>query len=549
MATSLGNLTVDLRTNTAKFNQGMDSARGKLQNFGRSISVVKTAVVALAGAGGLGLLVKRTLETIDTLAKTADRLGFTTQELAKLRYAAELTGVKTVTLDMALQRMTRRLAEAANGTGEAVAAIKELGLDAEKLAAMGPDRAFKEIAGAMQGVSNQSDRVRLAFKFFDSEGVKLVNTLALGTDGLNQAGMEAEFFGKAISRVDAKAVEDANDSMTRAKTIVGGLADELTVALAPALEAAAMGLVEFTRDVRELIGLIPLEDQMNQKIAEGLKLRERLWQLQADGNARGQQAVRDQISLVDQEIQQLQRKIYLRDRDKQLAEEARAARQAEAKIRYEYDSPDWLDAQVEAYQNYQEEKTRIAEKEAEKRRRVEEQVAADIQNMQMSVFQNAANFLRAVAPESKKAAIAVIAIEKGLAIAQTVINTEVAAMRALAELGPVAGAAAAAKIRTLGSISVALIGATGLAQAASVNAGSTTAGTVTQASTQTPSQDAFSPFNTPESRGSLTINIYNPELLSDQSIDRLVDGIRDRVDDRDVILIRPESRNGQDLIR
>lgn len=69
--------------------------------------------------------------------------------------------------------------------------------------------------------------------------------------------------------------------------------------------------------------------------------------------------------------------------------------------------------------------------------------------------------------DSKAAALAQIALNKGLAIAQTIQNTAAAAVRALVELGPVAGPPAAASIKAYGAAQVGIIAATGLAQAAS----------------------------------------------------------------------------------
>lgn len=83
----------------------------------------------------------------------------------------------------------------------------------------------------------------------------------------------------------------------------------------------------------------------------------------------------------------------------------------------------------------------------------------------------ASNLLGQFTGESKAAAIAQIAINKSLAIAQIVQNTAVAKMRALAELGPVAGAAAAARIGVLGKIQAGLAAATGFAQAANAGGG------------------------------------------------------------------------------
>lgn len=112
----------------------------------------------------------------------------------------------------------------------------------------------------------------------------------------------------------------------------------------------------------------------------------------------------------------------------------------------------------------------------QKEMEAEKRVNDTILQMRFNVYRQAAGLLREFAGESQAAAIAVIAIEKGLAIAQTVMNTQVAAMRALAELGPIAGAAAAAKIKTLGAVSVGLIAAQGLAQAANVGGGGASIG-------------------------------------------------------------------------
>ena len=121
---------------TAKY-----AAQGAFNKLNKSLSLVRKALfnfkvglTAVAGAAGIGLLVKSSLQSIDTLGKTATKLGVTSQALQKLRYASNLAGVETRTVDMAVQRFTRRLSEAANGTGEAKDALKELGLNAKELA-------------------------------------------------------------------------------------------------------------------------------------------------------------------------------------------------------------------------------------------------------------------------------------------------------------------------------------------------------------------------------------------------------------------------------
>jgi len=214
-----------------------------------SIKVAKIGIAfATVGTAATAALTKMSMESIDNLAKTADKIGATTEALSGLRHAAEITGVSTSTLDMAMQRLVRRVAEAANGTGEAKGALIELGLNAQKLQKLPLDQQMEKIAEAMGGVESQSDRVRLAMKLFDSEGVALVNTLGLGADGLRQMAEESQKLGLAVSRVDAAQIEMANDEVTRAKAVFTGLGNQLATAFSPIIYGIANGFRQSALD-------------------------------------------------------------------------------------------------------------------------------------------------------------------------------------------------------------------------------------------------------------------------------------------------------------
>jgi hypothetical protein len=86
------------------------------------------------------------------------------------------------------------------------------------------------------------DKVRLAFKLFDSEGVKLVNLLNMGTRGLDEAALKAQKFGLSISEIDASRVEAANDAMTSIKSLIEGVGQQLAVKIAPVITALAQKL-------------------------------------------------------------------------------------------------------------------------------------------------------------------------------------------------------------------------------------------------------------------------------------------------------------------
>jgi hypothetical protein len=232
-----------------KTKKALSSVNRGLSGLKKAAFSAKSAVAAVAGALGMGLLIRNSFKTIDALVKTSDKLGLTTEALISLRHAAEQTGVGANTLDMALQRMTRRIAEAAQGSGEAKDALKELGLDAQALAAMSPDQAFTAITAAMGGVTSQSDKVRLAFKLFDSEGVNLVNTMALGESGLSAMAREAQELGLIISNVDARKIEAAGDAFSNVGKATEGIANQVSIGLAPVIEGLSKSFIQNTKDM------------------------------------------------------------------------------------------------------------------------------------------------------------------------------------------------------------------------------------------------------------------------------------------------------------
>lgn len=247
---SIGTVYLSLRGDASKLEKdiakGAHKAERVLMGSIKRISQVGVGIAAAATAAAVAAT-KAGLESVDALAKTGDKLGIATENLQALHHAAALSGVSVNTMNMALQRMTRRVSEAAMGTGEAKDALRELGLNAQQLNRMSPDEQFKAIANAFEGVANQADKVRLAMRLFDSEGVALVNTLALGGDAVNGIKQELEAMGVAISRIDAAAVERANDSFKRVKVLLSGIGQQLAISISPFLEHIVNKVVEWAK--------------------------------------------------------------------------------------------------------------------------------------------------------------------------------------------------------------------------------------------------------------------------------------------------------------
>jgi hypothetical protein len=97
-----------------------DRASGGLKGLGRQAELLRTGVRTLRGAligaatvGGLGALIDRSISAADSIGKTADKIGVGVEALQESQFAAKASGIEQQTLEMALQRFTRRAAEAA----------------------------------------------------------------------------------------------------------------------------------------------------------------------------------------------------------------------------------------------------------------------------------------------------------------------------------------------------------------------------------------------------------------------------------------------------
>ena len=215
---------------------------GDLRGLGGSVTRVAGALRGLGAILAGGFLVaagKNSLEFADRVDKLNARLGASTEFLSQMRFAAEQTGVSFDTFALALQRMQRRVAEAAQGSGEAKDALRELGFDASKLVELSLEDQFDLIAEALNGVGTDADKTRLAMRLFDSEGVALLQTMEGGAEAVRALRAEADRLGATLTGDMAEGAAKANDAVNRISTSFRGVVDELAINFAPAIEGIA----------------------------------------------------------------------------------------------------------------------------------------------------------------------------------------------------------------------------------------------------------------------------------------------------------------------
>lgn len=234
---------------------GKDAYSGALGKFGKGMAaagrVAKTASKAITAATvAVGGLTLKVAGGIDQQVKFANRLGVNVQQLTAMQHAASMSGINIEQFNMATQRMTRRVAEATQNLGEGKGALIELGIDAKKFSQLPLDDKMAELADSLGGVTNESDKLRLAFKLFDSEGTSMLQMLNNGSEAMRAQAADAKFLGTVISDELGAKSEQLTDSFTRTKSSLSGLGNSMVNLLGPALSRLLDGITNFVANSR-----------------------------------------------------------------------------------------------------------------------------------------------------------------------------------------------------------------------------------------------------------------------------------------------------------
>lgn len=238
-------LTFEGDNRTGRAFREVNSSLGRMGSSVTRVAGSLRGMVGILGAGLFARGAKGSLEFADKIGKLNSRLGASTEFLSEMRFAAEQTGVTFETFTMGLQRMQRRVAEAAQGTGEAKNALIELGINAKKLVGLSLEDQFDVIAEALSEVGSESDQVRLAMKLFDSEGVALLQTMEGGAEAVRALRDEAKGLGVSLSKDATDGAAEANDAINRISTSLRGVVEELAINFAPAIASVSKFLGVF----------------------------------------------------------------------------------------------------------------------------------------------------------------------------------------------------------------------------------------------------------------------------------------------------------------
>jgi hypothetical protein len=439
---------------------------------------------AIAGVGaGFVAAQQQIADFRNQLVDTETRTGIAASTLYGLKLAAEGSGQSFEAFEGALNQWPKRMADVAAGTGEAKRALDVLGVsvvDSEgKLRSA--DVVFRETIAAIGEVEDPTSRAALATQAFGDAGGKLLQALG-DASALDHFIEGAQRFGVDIGpQAVAQSAAWQREMAMLQNVFRGGAADLAdfggdATTMFRAVGSTWVFTVEMIKStVAEVIGRWRDMFGSFAKLADG-DFKGALYDMTAMTRFWVDGTIPDMISAAQDAGAE-----YLNFADKMAAvtsetNKGTTAFQANADVMAkagEQAAKTDLELQGEVLNNQEAIRKGMASY-ADARRRnselelaYEQRLADERETNNAAAIQGTTDLLGATsalaalarenADENAKGVKALFALEKSAAVAAIVVNTAVAVTKALAQLGPIAGAAAAGGIIATGGAQTAVV--------------------------------------------------------------------------------------------
>jgi hypothetical protein len=229
---------------------GIESATQQTAKGMRILAAIEVGRTIIGGLSAVGDMMKSVAssatamfnasrETTDALGKLATSTGMTHEPLQVLTRVADHSGVSATQFGDALQKLSRGLGEAANGTGTAKRALEQLGIPIDSLIGMAPEQQFMKIAAAIGEIQDPTTRSAIAADLFGRAGTKLIPMFTDLEENVKGTAKEMLELGQVLSGTQITNVEAMNDRFSDVLRTVSGLRDQIVANIAPALKAMA----------------------------------------------------------------------------------------------------------------------------------------------------------------------------------------------------------------------------------------------------------------------------------------------------------------------
>ena len=239
---TIATLAVKLRAETQDFQKNMKQQEQVLKKFGDRVgatgkTMTKWVTGPIVGAATAALgLAKNWASTGDEIAKTATKLGVSTDALQEMDYWASQNGVSTEAMERAVGRLNQRVGRAADGNDKYAEAFEVLGVSIHGTEGKIRDTedVMRDTISALRDVEDPALRSAQASEIFGTKMARdLMPALEDGSLSLEEAAQKAHELGIVMDEEAIAAAEDFEDAWDDASRSAMGMVHSIGAQLLP----------------------------------------------------------------------------------------------------------------------------------------------------------------------------------------------------------------------------------------------------------------------------------------------------------------------------
>lgn len=220
------------------FSVGLEKAKGNAEKLSKAAGTVaqKTKGISTAAAGaltGLAGMAINAVKASDDLNTLAKQSGFSTEEIQKFQYAADLIDVPADTIIASMKKIRTNMSSESSATVEAWNAIGVSVQNADGSLRNSTEVFYEALEGLSQ-IENETERDVLAMQLFGKSADQLAGIIDDGGASLKALGDQASELGVILDQETLDSLNAVNDQLDTLKANAQG---QIAKAGAEAMEA------------------------------------------------------------------------------------------------------------------------------------------------------------------------------------------------------------------------------------------------------------------------------------------------------------------------
>ncbi len=238
------------------------SAERNLAGFKDGIGGLNGRLTALLGAAGITAAINKSLEFADTLSELAKRTGMTTRATQELQFAFIQSGSNAKAYETVMGKFVQTLGDAANGSQQAVDALKRVGITQEDLKNQSVEQLYVRTSDAISKMTASTERASVANDIFGKSYKDAANAIGLSRQELDDMRKMAQATGAVLAEDVIRNAKRAKDEMEQWSRVINVQLAEAFIGFGPILVRSAKFLADFAQLAKAALQSLGLIDRI-----------------------------------------------------------------------------------------------------------------------------------------------------------------------------------------------------------------------------------------------------------------------------------------------